>query len=37
MEWWIFSVFLFIGNYHEYYATVINVVTKHDKIVKGYM
>jgi hypothetical protein len=28
-------VFLFVGNYHEYYATVVYVVTKRDKIVKG--
>jgi hypothetical protein len=37
MELWKFSVLLFVGNYYEYYVTVVYVVTKRDKIVKSYM
>jgi hypothetical protein len=37
IEWWKFSVFLFVDNYYEYYATIVYVVIKHDKIDKGCM
>jgi hypothetical protein len=35
IKWWKCSVFLFVSNYHQYFTTIIYVVTKPDKIIKG--